>query len=162
MDYTGGLRKITVNLNTPVWYVYLINWHLGCITFLCDGSDIKTIKCKRLNFFFRPAELTRDWENLSGCGAQMGRSSDGQTFDFSVMSYNILSQELLLSNAYLYKHCNPLLLDWEHRFTNIIKELEQHSADVSDFSAWPVFFFKVRYEHRYDQELLIVHQTKSQ
>uniref|UniRef100_A0A8B9JX30 Angel homolog 2 (Drosophila) n=1 Tax=Astyanax mexicanus TaxID=7994 RepID=A0A8B9JX30_ASTMX len=39
------------------------------------------------------------------------------------MSYNILSQELLLSNAYLYKHCNPRILEWRHRFTNIIKEL---------------------------------------
>ncbi|KAI4889813.1 hypothetical protein NFI96_032464 [Prochilodus magdalenae] len=79
------------------------------------------------------AELKRHWEDLTfpyGCGPQTDRSSHGQTFDFSVMSYNILSQELLLSNAYLYKHCNPHVLEWRHRFTNIIKELEQHSADI--------------------------------
>ncbi|KAG9282571.1 hypothetical protein AMEX_G1250 [Astyanax mexicanus] len=78
-------------------------------------------------------ELKRHWEDLSlpyGCGPQADRSIHKQTFDFSVMSYNILSQELLLSNAYLYKHCNPRILEWRHRFTNIIKELERHNADI--------------------------------
>ncbi|XP_066533071.1 protein angel homolog 2 isoform X2 [Hoplias malabaricus] len=76
------------------------------------------------------AELKRHWEDLSvphGCAAG---SLHKQTFDFTVMSYNILSQELLLSNAYLYKHCNPHVLEWGHRFPNIIKELELHNTDI--------------------------------
>ncbi|XP_017556538.2 protein angel homolog 2 isoform X1 [Pygocentrus nattereri] len=79
------------------------------------------------------AELKRQWEDISvlyDCEPQTDGSLREKTFDFSVMSYNILSQELLLSNAYLYKHCNPHILEWRHRFTNIIKELEQHSADI--------------------------------
>ncbi|KAL7887847.1 hypothetical protein AOLI_G00028210 [Acnodon oligacanthus] len=79
------------------------------------------------------AELKRHWEDLSvlhDSEPQTDGSLCEKTFDFSVMSYNILSQELLLSNAYLYKHCNPRILDWRHRFTNLIKELEQHSADI--------------------------------
>ncbi|XP_036437089.1 protein angel homolog 2 [Colossoma macropomum] len=79
------------------------------------------------------AELRRHWEDLSvfyDCEPQSDGSLCEKTFDFSVMSYNILSQELLLSNAYLYKHCNPRILEWRHRFTNIIKELEQYSADI--------------------------------
>ncbi|XP_072536397.1 protein angel homolog 2 [Salminus brasiliensis] len=79
------------------------------------------------------AELKRHWEDLSllnSSGPQADGTLHGKTFDFSVMSYNILSQELLLSNTYLYKHCNPRVLEWRHRFTNIIKELEQHSADI--------------------------------
>ncbi|XP_065112236.2 protein angel homolog 2 [Paramisgurnus dabryanus] len=78
-------------------------------------------------------ELRRIWEDLS-CPRNARPSAKGGKqkcpFDFSVMSYNILSQDLLCDNAYLYRHCNPPVLDWQHRFSNIIKELEQRSADI--------------------------------
>ncbi|KAF4092218.1 hypothetical protein AMELA_G00018290 [Ameiurus melas] len=70
--------------------------------------------------------LKRQWEELTESCA----STSVGPFEFSVMSYNILSQELLLSNAYLYKHCNPHVLEWRHRFTNLLDELEQHAADI--------------------------------
>lgn len=73
-------------------------------------------------------ELKRQWEELTDSSV-----ASVAPFDFSVMSYNILSQELLLSNPYLYKHCNPRVLEWRHRFTNLINELERHAADVRDF-----------------------------
>lgn len=47
------------------------------------------------------------------------------------MSYNILSQELLQDNAYLYRHCEPGVLDWKHRLPSLLSEIRQHSADVS-------------------------------
>ncbi|XP_026773415.3 protein angel homolog 2 isoform X2 [Pangasianodon hypophthalmus] len=78
-----------------------------------DGTGIKT-------------ELKRQWEDLTESRASISVGP----FDFSVMSYNILSQELLLSNPYLYKHCNPRVLEWRHRFPNLIHELEQHAADI--------------------------------
>lgn len=52
-------------------------------------------------------------------------------FDFSVMSYNILSQDLLQDNAYLYRHCYPAVLPWNHRLPNLLAEIQQHDADVS-------------------------------
>ncbi|KAG1963535.1 protein angel homolog 2 isoform X2 [Pimephales promelas] len=77
-------------------------------------------------------ELKRQWEDLSQlCNAASAKEGKQKLpFDFSVMSYNILSQDLLCDNTYLYRHCNPPVLDWHHRFSNIIKELEQHSADI--------------------------------
>lgn len=51
-------------------------------------------------------------------------------FDFSVMSYNILSQELLQDNAYLYRHCNPSVLTWSHRLPNLLAEIQQYDADI--------------------------------
>uniref|UniRef100_H3CV57 Angel homolog 2 (Drosophila) n=1 Tax=Tetraodon nigroviridis TaxID=99883 RepID=H3CV57_TETNG len=51
-------------------------------------------------------------------------------FDFSVMSYNILSQELLQDNAYLYRHCDPGVLPWDHRLPNLLAEIRQHDADI--------------------------------
>ncbi|XP_073672597.1 protein angel homolog 2 isoform X1 [Garra rufa] len=78
-------------------------------------------------------ELKRHWEDLSHlCNAASSVKGGEQKwpFDFSVMSYNILSQDLLCDNTYLYRHCHPPVLDWCHRYPNIIKELEQHSADI--------------------------------
>lgn len=78
-------------------------------------------------------ELKRHWEDLSHlCKAapSVNRGQQKWPFDFSVMSYNILSQDLLCDNTYLYRHCNPPVLDWRNRFPNIIKELEQYSADI--------------------------------
>ncbi|TSL47659.1 Polypeptide N-acetylgalactosaminyltransferase 14 [Bagarius yarrelli] len=71
-------------------------------------------------------ELKRQWEDLSKSCVDETISS----FDFSVMSYNILSQELLLGNPHLYKHCQPGVLEWRHRFPNLLKELERHTADI--------------------------------
>lgn len=52
-------------------------------------------------------------------------------FDFSVMSYNILSQNLLEDNSHLYRHCRRPLLHWSFRFPNILKEIKHYDADVS-------------------------------
>lgn len=52
-------------------------------------------------------------------------------FDFSVVSYNILSQELLEDNKYLYHHCHPDVLPWSHRLPNLLAEIQQLDADVS-------------------------------
>ncbi|NWQ73234.1 ANGE2 protein, partial [Columbina picui] len=51
-------------------------------------------------------------------------------FDFTVMSYNILSQNLLEDNSHLYKHCRQRLLIWTYRFPNILQEIKQLDADV--------------------------------
>lgn len=52
-------------------------------------------------------------------------------FDFSVMSYNILSQDLLEDNSHLYRHCRRPVLHWSFRFPNILKEIKHFDADVS-------------------------------
>ncbi|XP_070782323.1 protein angel homolog 2 [Enoplosus armatus] len=46
------------------------------------------------------------------------------------MSYNILSQELLQDNFYLYRHCNPSVLPWNHRLPNLLAEIQQYNADI--------------------------------
>ncbi|XP_055000738.1 protein angel homolog 2 isoform X1 [Sorex araneus] len=52
------------------------------------------------------------------------------TFDFSVMSYNILAQDLLEDNSHLYRHCQRPVLHWSFRFPNILKEIKHFDADV--------------------------------
>ena len=99
----------------------------------------------RLIFFHRPcvqiticfivffAEIKRQWEEFSHLYRSKSHGANpSQPFDFSVMSYNILSQQLLQENEYLYKHCHSSVLDWKHRFPSILKELKLHNADVSE------------------------------
>ncbi|KAJ7341091.1 hypothetical protein JRQ81_004813 [Phrynocephalus forsythii] len=53
-----------------------------------------------------------------------------ESFDFTVMSYNILSQDLLEDNSHLYKHCQQHILDWSYRFPNILADIKQLDADI--------------------------------
>lgn len=54
-----------------------------------------------------------------------------EKFDFTVMSYNILSQDLLEDNSHLYKHCRHQILSWNYRFPNILSDIKRLDADVS-------------------------------
>ncbi|XP_023696709.2 protein angel homolog 2 [Paramormyrops kingsleyae] len=76
--------------------------------------------------------IKRQWKDFSYHYRHTSSSQAGQDppFDFSVMSYNILSQDLLQDNAYLYRHCQLPVLDWSHRLPSLLRELQQHSADI--------------------------------
>lgn len=74
--------------------------------------------------------LQRHWEASPACSTNIQPPGDSMAFDFSVMSYNILSQELLQDNAYLYQHCNPGVLPWDHRLPNLLAEIQQYNADI--------------------------------
>lgn len=74
--------------------------------------------------------LQRRWEGPAS-SSYVRPPWGSAAFDFSVMSYNILSQELLQDNAYLYRHCDPGVLPWNHRLPNLLAEIKQHDADVS-------------------------------
>ncbi|XP_063074176.1 protein angel homolog 2 [Engraulis encrasicolus] len=78
------------------------------------------------------AEVGRRWEEFTHARGKLPGASGGtrQHFDFSVMSYNILSQQLLHENSYLYRHCSVPVLDWKYRYANIMKEIEEHNADI--------------------------------
>ena len=53
------------------------------------------------------------------------------SFNFSVLSYNILSDDLLWENTALYRDCPGWTLQWNYRKENLLKELESYNADVS-------------------------------
>ncbi|KAM8945418.1 protein angel homolog 2 [Pelodytes ibericus] len=77
----------------------------------------------------------RRWEDFSPYYversiAQTDRSRSPENFDFTVLSYNILSQELLEDNSHLYSHCRRPVLFWSYRLPNILKELEMMNADI--------------------------------
>ncbi len=48
----------------------------------------------------------------------------------SVLSYNLLAQDLIRKNRYLYSDAVPELLEWDFRKTNLLKDLTDSGADV--------------------------------
>ncbi|XP_055013549.1 protein angel homolog 1 [Boleophthalmus pectinirostris] len=50
--------------------------------------------------------------------------------DFSVMSYNILSQDLLEANQDLYTHCPLEVLEWSYRSRLLLEEIHKWAPDI--------------------------------
>lgn len=75
----------------------------------------------------KAAEVRRRWEDFSH---HYRKKSSKQPFDFTVMSYNILSQDLLEDNSSLYSHCRRPYLFWNYRLPNILRELRDMNADI--------------------------------
>ncbi|XP_043929832.1 protein angel homolog 1 [Protopterus annectens] len=74
--------------------------------------------------------LQRNWEDLSGIHPPvLGQEGSGR-FEFTVMCYNILSQNLLEMNKTLYAHCQPEFLNWEYRLKSILEEVKRWDPDV--------------------------------
>lgn len=53
------------------------------------------------------------------------------TMDFTVMSYNILAEDLLEANQDLYTHCPLEVLDWSYRCSLLLEEILKWAPDVS-------------------------------
>lgn len=74
--------------------------------------------------------LRRNWEDLSSAHPpELGQESSGR-FEFTVMCYNILSQNLLEMNKTLYVHCQQDFLSWEYRLKNILGEIKCWDPDI--------------------------------
>ncbi|XP_051722867.1 protein angel homolog 1 [Ctenopharyngodon idella] len=73
--------------------------------------------------------MWRVWEDLSE--THTGACGDtAAAFDFSIMSYNILAQDLLEANPGLYTHCPEDVLAWDGRLWTILKELQIWQPDI--------------------------------
>eukprot|EP00117_Sycon_ciliatum_P012018 scpid51370/ scgid13248/ Protein angel homolog 2 len=55
---------------------------------------------------------------------------DGPGSQFSVVSYNILSDNLREQHPDLYEECNEKFVTWEHRGPQLIREVVSYDADV--------------------------------
>uniref|UniRef100_A0A8C8R5T5 Protein angel homolog 1 n=1 Tax=Pelusios castaneus TaxID=367368 RepID=A0A8C8R5T5_9SAUR len=75
--------------------------------------------------------LWREWEDLSTQPAVLELGSEnGPLFEFRVMSYNILAQDLVEQGPDLYLHCQPHILDWNYRLPNLLQEIQHWDPDV--------------------------------
>ncbi|KFW81855.1 Protein angel 1, partial [Manacus vitellinus] len=75
--------------------------------------------------------LWRDWEDLSVQPCVLGQvSKNTPLFEFRVMSYNILAQDLVEQGLDLYVHCHPDILNWNYRLPNLLQEIQHWNPDV--------------------------------
>lgn len=76
--------------------------------------------------------LWRDWEDLSVQPCVLEQvSRNSPLFEFRVMSYNILAQDLVEQGLDLYLHCHPDILNWNYRLPNLLQEIQHWDPDVS-------------------------------
>ena len=76
-----------------------------------------------------PFDFRRHWKDSS-----LGRRHKNKPYpgmDFTVMSYNVLAQNLIEMNDYLYHHCPQFIMEWEFRKNNLIREMADINSDVS-------------------------------
>uniref|UniRef100_UPI00358EC0E7 protein angel homolog 2-like isoform X3 n=1 Tax=Myxine glutinosa TaxID=7769 RepID=UPI00358EC0E7 len=90
---------------------------------------------------FSQVSQQRRWEAIPGSKA---KKENMCSFDFLVLSYNILSQQLLEDNPWLYHHCHRDVLSWAFRFPRLISEISRFNADI-------VCLQEVQYSHFYNQ-----------
>lgn len=65
----------------------------------------------------------RQWQQISKEDQRPG-------FHFKIMSYNVLSQDLLEMHRELYQSHDPAYLTWEERWANLYKEISTHQPDI--------------------------------
>ncbi|XP_063295709.1 protein angel homolog 1 [Pelobates fuscus] len=107
LDATPNTEKQEIELNDPA----VLEWMI---------QTDKTSENENHNDL-----LWRDWEDLYELD-----STSKELFDFTVLSYNILSQDLVEQNPTLYTHCSPIILGWDYRWQSILQELQHWDADV--------------------------------
>lgn len=74
----------------------------------------------------------RRWHNTKyGHQFRSTKNKDNpDCLEFSVMTYNVLSQDLIHQNNHLYTHCRRSDLEWPERGLRINKELEESNTDI--------------------------------
>ena len=55
-------------------------------------------------------------------------------FKFTIATYNLLAQNLLEDNSYLYSHCRDYYLEWSYRQKQLLAEIAYYEPDVSRIS----------------------------
>lgn len=75
----------------------------------------------------RPWEITKKGKQFYSSYGDLSHT----VYEFSIASYNVLAQNLLLENNYLYRGCKSKWLNWSFRKWRLLSELKKHSPDVS-------------------------------
>lgn len=77
-------------------------------------------------------ELERGWEyTTKGEEHNKSGSNSQHKLVFTLASYNVLAQDLLENNSWLYKHCPQYCLSWDYRWNNLLAEITHRKPDVS-------------------------------
>ncbi|NXW79314.1 ANGE1 protein, partial [Hirundo rustica] len=134
-DQAAGCADINVEVlnDDPA----VLAWSLAC-----DAETVPSVLPAQpiqdaVPFYPVPTEvpyheiLWRDWEDLSVQPCVLEQvSGNTPLFEFRVMSYNILAQDLVEQGLDLYVHCHPDILNWNYRLPNLLQEIQHWDPDV--------------------------------
>ncbi|KAG9336483.1 hypothetical protein JZ751_002830, partial [Albula glossodonta] len=138
------LSALLSETNVPPWQSFAqpmhAGWHFPTGPGLGEVVHCPSWQFPDMSYYpqqeMMPFEVVwRVWENLSEPHTESERLQGAgldprKLFEFTIMSYNILAQDLLEANQDLYQHCAPEVLAWEFRLQNILREFEQWDADI--------------------------------
>lgn len=104
----------------------------------------------------QPTNLTNDISTLNRIWTNVYDPSElrDRIQEFSLLCYNMLSQELLDMHGELYSHCDRVYSRWEYRKYYLLEQLIDSSADViclqeMEESSYNSFFFPNLKENHY-------------
>ncbi|NXN06539.1 ANGE1 protein, partial [Indicator maculatus] len=115
----------------------VLAWSLACNTETVPSEPLGWPVQRTLQLCPHPTEvpyheiLWREWEDLSAQPCVLEQvTKNTQLFEFRVMSYNILAQDLVEQGLDLYLHCHQDILDWNYRLPNLLQEIRHWDPDV--------------------------------
>ncbi|XP_005089652.1 uncharacterized protein LOC101847300 [Aplysia californica] len=89
------------------------------------GEDVAQKKSMQFPSCSEVTHSQRNWHTVRAMDDRVPGS-----LEFSVMSYNILSQNLLEFHPYLYGQCEKENLKWRNRGPALVQQILAHNADV--------------------------------
>jgi mRNA deadenylase 3'-5' endonuclease subunit Ccr4 len=92
--------------------------------------NVITVKHTRSYISDRNDYYPRQWEYTKFGQQFLRHPARHRGIEFTVMSYNILAQNLLENNYNLYYNSPHEVLDWRYRKKQLMRELIYHSPDV--------------------------------
>ncbi|KAM6912412.1 protein angel homolog 1 [Xenentodon cancila] len=117
------------------------SWHFPAGPGLAGEETCQIWSCPAASYY-PPVEQTGTFDVMWRVWEEMDQSASTSepaltpfvvkeaSMDFSVMSYNILAQDLLELNQQLYVHCPLEVLDWNYRCALLLAEIEKWAPDI--------------------------------
>ncbi|CAH0560763.1 unnamed protein product [Brassicogethes aeneus] len=88
-----------------------------------SDSDLVTKKTKKKNGNIQSIRVWEDAKSSKDC-------QNKNEFCFTLMSYNVLAQDLIDRHIYLYKKHSKRFLKWQLRWENLISEIEETNPHI--------------------------------
>nr|XP_061798250.1 protein angel homolog 1-like [Nerophis lumbriciformis] len=111
-------------------------WHFPAGPGLVDEIHCPHWRFPAMSYYpseeqMRPLDVSwRLWQKSSTEDSETPAPFKKPFMDFTVMSYNILAQDLLEANIELYKHCPREVLEWSYRCSLLLEEIHKWAPDI--------------------------------
>ncbi|XP_027839642.2 protein angel homolog 2 isoform X2 [Aphis gossypii] len=107
------------------------------ICLLCRLCPIANFACRISTAVMQNKQFSgfnmKDYMNYIRPFVHYENNTKYKSFNFSLLSYNVLAQELLEKNAFLYDWSDVRVLEWNYRRQLLLNEIKRFNADIICF-----------------------------